>query len=106
MGKPVNIYELAENLIRLKGFRPNEDIEIQITGLRPGEKLYEEVLMDEEGLEKTANEKIFIGSPIKMDDDKFMEQIDALIKEAYKNGTQIKEITEEVCGTYTITDND
>ena len=106
MGKPVNIYELAENLIRLKGFRPNEDIEIQITGLRPGEKLYEEVLMDEEGLEKTANEKIFIGSPIKMDDDKFMEQIDALIKEAYKNGTQIKEMTEEVCGTYTITDND
>jgi FlaA1/EpsC-like NDP-sugar epimerase len=106
MGKPVNIYELAENLIRLKGFRPNEDIEIQITGLRPGEKLYEEVLMDEEGLEKTANEKIFIGSPIKMDDAEFMKQLDALIKEAYKNGTHIKEMTEEVCGTYTITDND
>ena len=105
MGKPVNIYELAENLIKMKGFRPNEDIDIEIVGLRPGEKLYEEVLMDEEGLEKTSNQMIYVGKPMKIDDDKFMEQLDNLIQEAQKNGNKIKELTEEVCGTYTITDN-
>ena len=105
MGKPVNIYELAENLIRMKGFTPNEDIDIEIVGLRPGEKLYEEVLMDEEGLERTANDLIYVGKPMAIDDDKFMKQLDDLISEAYKNGRQIKELTERVCGTYTITDN-
>lgn len=63
MGEPVSIYKLAEDLIRLSGFEPNEDIDIEIVGLRPGEKLYEELLMDEEGLTKTNNEKIFIGKP-------------------------------------------
>lgn len=63
MGEPVSIYKLAEDLIRLSGFSPNEDIEIEIVGLRPGEKLYEELLLDEEGLTKTNNEKIFIGKP-------------------------------------------
>ena len=106
MGKPVNIYELAENLIRMKGFTPNEDIDIEIVGLRPGEKLYEEVLMDEEGLNKTSNNMIYVGKPMKIDDEKFMDQLDNLIAEANKNGRHIKELTEEVCGTYTITDND
>ena len=106
MGEPVKIYELAENLIRMKGFRPHEDIEIEIVGLRPGEKLYEEVLMDEEGLDKTANDKIYVGKPMEIDDEAFLKQLDELIAEAEKNGRQIKELTEKVCGTYTITDND
>ena len=63
MGEPVKIYDLAENLIKLSGFEPNKDIKIEVTGLRPGEKLYEELLMDEEGLKNTAHEKIFIGKP-------------------------------------------
>ena len=105
MGEPVKIYELAENLIRMKGFTPNEDIDIEIIGLRPGEKLYEEVLMDEEGLEKTANDMIHVAKPMKINDDEFMDQLDNLIKVAQTNGTQIKELVEEVCGTYKITDN-
>lgn len=106
MGEPVRIYDLAENLIRSRGLVPHEDIEIEIVGLRPGEKLYEEVLMSEEGLNSTANHKIFIGKPIEMDDEKFLHDLDDLIAEAEKNGTKIKEKTEEVCGTYTITDNE
>ena len=105
MGKPVNIYDLAENLIKMKGFIPNKDINIEIIGLRPGEKLYEEVLMDEEGMDRTANNMIYVGHPMEIDDDKFMEQLDRLIEEAKLNGNRIKELTEEVCGTYTITDN-
>ena len=105
MGKPVNIYELAENLIKMKGFTPNKDIDIEIIGLRPGEKLYEELLMDEEGMDRTANNMIYVGLPMEIDDDKFMEQLDRLIEEAKLNGNRIKELTEEVCGTYTITDN-
>ena len=105
MGNPVKIYDLAENLIRMKGFRPHEDIEIEIVGLRPGEKLYEEVLMDEEGLDRTANDMIYVGRPIQMDEDRFLSSLDKLIEEAYKNGRRIKELTEDVCGTYTITDN-
>ena len=105
MGKPVNIYELAENLIKMKGFTPHQDIDIEIIGLRPGEKLYEEVLMDEEGMDRTANNMIYVGRPMDIDDEEFMKQLDALIKEAMLNGNHIKELTEEVCGTYTITDN-
>lgn len=105
MGKPVRIYELAENLIKMKGYRPNEDMKIEIVGLRPGEKLYEEVLMDEEGLDKTENNMIFIGKPLKLDNEKFLLDLDDLISEALKNGNHIKEMTEEICGTYTITDN-
>lgn len=105
MGKPVRIYELAENLIRLKGYKPNEDIDIEIVGLRPGEKLYEEVLMDEEGLDKTENDMIFIGKPLKFDREVFMTNLNELIDESLKNGKRIKECTEKVCTTYTITDN-
>ena len=105
MGKPVRIYELAENLIRLKGFRPDVDIKIEIVGLRPGEKLYEEILMDEEGLDKTANKMIYIGKPLKIDEEKFLDKLDELIKASFENGRNIKELTEKVCDTYTITDN-
>ena len=105
MGKPVIIYELAENLIRLRGFKPNVDIKIDVIGLRPGEKLYEEILMDEEGLDKTDNKMIYIGKPLKIDEEKFLDKLDNLIKASFENGMQIKELTEEVCDTYTITDN-
>lgn len=105
MGKPVRIYELAENLIRLRGFKPNVDIKIEVIGLRPGEKLYEEILMDEEGLDKTDNKMIYIGKPLKIDEEKFLDKLDNLIKVSFENGMQIKELTEEVCDTYTITDN-
>lgn len=105
MGKPVRIYELAENLIRMKGLKPNVDIMIEVVGLRPGEKLYEELLMDEEGLDKTANKMIYIGKPLKIDDETFLQKLQMLIDEAMKNGRGIKELTEEVCDTYTITDN-
>lgn len=100
MGKPVKIYELAENLIRMKGYKPNEDILIEISGLRPGEKLYEELLMDEEGLTKTANEKIFVGHPIKMDEKRFFEELDKLIALSQTNGDNIQTALSEVCITY------
>ena len=106
MGKPVKIYDLAENLIRLQGFKPHEDIAIDIVGLRPGEKLYEEILMDEEGLSETENHLIHIGKPLVIDEDSFLHNLEDLIQESMKNGRQIKEKVEEVCGTYTITDNE
>ena len=93
MGKPVRIYELAENLIRLRGFKPNVDIKIEVIGLRPGEKLYEEILMDEEGLDKTDNKMIYIGKPLKIDEEKFLDKLDNLIKASFENGMQIKELT-------------
>lgn len=105
MGEQVKIYELAENLIRLQGMQPGKDIKIEIIGLRPGEKLYEEILMDEEGLDETDNEMIHIGKPLDIDEDRFMGRLQALIKASFDNGNHIKELTEEVCETYTITDN-
>ncbi len=100
MGKPVKIYELAENLIRMKGYKPNQDILIEISGLRPGEKLYEELLMDEEGLTKTANEKIFVGHPIAMDEEHFFEQLEELVQLSKTNGDEIQKAIAEVCTTY------
>ena len=104
MGKPVKIYDLAQKLIRYKGFEPNVDIKIKITGLRPGEKLYEEILMDEEGLKETPNKLIHIGQPLEIDKD-FLEKLDSLIKSAYENKDDIKEKVAKIVTTYKITDN-
>ena len=104
MGKPVKIYDLAENLIRMKGYKPNQDIMIEIVGLRPGEKLYEEILMDEEGLTKTANEMIFVGHPIRMDEEAFFERLNELIRTAQTNGDDIKRLTAQLCTTYKYTE--
>lgn len=104
MGKQVKIYDLAISLIKLKGYKPHTDIDIEIVGLRPGEKLYEEILMDEEGLEKTENKLIFIGKPIHLKED-FEESLDDLIQSACQNVSNIKELTESICETYTITEN-
>ena len=97
MGQPVNIMDLAENMIRLSGV---QGIEIIETGLRPGEKLYEELLMAEEGLRKTAHEKIFIGKPLEFDQEKFLKQLEQLKKEAYQDGNHIRESVKEIVETY------
>lgn len=105
MGKPVKIYDLAKKIIKYKGYEPNVDIKIEITGLRPGEKLYEEILMDEEGLKETPNKLIHIGKPIRFDSKKFEKNLDDLIKASYKNNDDIKEKLAKVVTTYKIDKN-
>lgn len=100
MGDPVKIDDMARNLIRLSGFVPDEDIKIVYTGLRPGEKLYEELLMKEEGMQETANELIFIGKPIEMDDEDFKEKLELLDRESRSESSRIKEIVAEIVPTY------
>lgn len=102
MGEPVRIYDLAENLVKLSGYTPGVDMEIKITGLRPGEKLYEERLMSEEGLQKTANGLISIAKPIELDEERFFYQLDDLYEEAYKETTHMKELVKELVPTYQI----
>ena len=104
MGKPVRIYNLAKKIIRYKGFRPGRDIKIKITGLRPGEKLYEEMLMDEEGLKETPNKLIHIGKPIEISKD-FQRNLDKLIESAEKNQADIKERTAAIVDTYKVAKN-
>ncbi len=106
MGKPVRIYDLAENIIRLSGYTPNVDIKIEIVGLRPGEKLYEELLMAEEGLEKTQHSKIFVGRPYVMEMDALEEKLVLLCSAVdSKDNEKIRDIMEEVVPTY-IRDNE
>ena len=100
MGEPVKIDTLARNLIRLSGYRPDEDIKIEYTGLRPGEKLYEEKLMAEEGLKRTENELIHIGMPIPFDINEFLVNLDELTDKAYANVGNIRELVEKVVVTY------
>lgn len=101
MGEPVKILTLAENLIRLSGFKPYEDIPIEFTGLRPGEKLYEEILLNKEGMKKTANKKIFIGKPIELDTEKFHEKLIELKKVALKNDKDgIDKLIAEIVPTF------
>ena len=105
MGAPVKIDDMARNLIRLSGYEPDVDIKIVYTGLRPGEKLYEELLMAEEGLRETTNKLIHIGNPIEMDDDHFLLQL-ARLETAYENeADNMKEIVEEIVPTYHQTQN-
>ncbi|MBR0431282.1 polysaccharide biosynthesis protein [Candidatus Saccharibacteria bacterium] len=99
MGKPVRIYDLAKKIIRYKGLEPGKDIKIVFTGLRPGEKLYEEMLMEEEGMKETPNKLIHIGRPIRIKNT-FLEDLDDLIKVASKNGDEIKEYTAKMVSTY------
>lgn len=100
MGKPVKIADLATNLIKLSGYRPGEDIEIKYTGLRPGEKMYEELLMSEEGLKKTANSMIFIGKPIEFDEEEFEKQLKQLISAAKEESGDIRVKIREIVPTY------
>lgn len=100
MGEPVRIDDLARNLIRLSGFTPDEDIEIRYTGLRPGEKLFEEMLMDEEGLRETANKLIHIGQPIRISEERFLEQLAQLETACEQNSPQIRALIARIVPTY------
>ena len=102
MGAPVKIDELARNLIKLSGHKPDEDIQIVYTGLRPGEKLYEEKLMAEEGMKKTENELIHIGNPIPFDTDEFLTQLKALMDAAYENDDAICRKVSQMVPTYRV----
>lgn len=100
MGEPVKIADLARNLILLSGHKPNEDIKIEFTGLRPGEKLYEEMLMAEEGMQDTSNKLIHIGKPIKMDEEHFLMQLENLKKYVVQEPEDIKKWVQEIVPTY------
>jgi FlaA1/EpsC-like NDP-sugar epimerase len=100
MGAPVKIDDLARNLIKLSGFKPDVDIPIVYTGLRPGEKLYEEKLMAEEGLQTTPNELIHIGNPIPFDMDAFLVQLRHLMEAAYENSQDMVQIVADIVTTY------
>ncbi|MBQ9902270.1 MAG: polysaccharide biosynthesis protein [Clostridia bacterium] len=100
MGSPVKIDTLARNLIKQAGYKPDVDIKIEYTGLRPGEKLFEEKLMAEEGLKKTQNDLIFIGSPIPFDANRFLSGLDKLMNASYSNKENIREMVEEMVTTY------
>ena len=100
MGEPVKILDLAENLIRLSGYRVGEDIKIEFTGLRPGEKLYEELLMDEEGMKETANKLIHVGKPIEIDEMEFFQQLKRLKEESKNESRDIRPLIKEIVPTY------
>lgn len=100
MGEPVKIVDLAKNLIKLSGYRPDEDIKIEYTGLRPGEKLYEEMLMAEEGLQDTENALIHIGQPIDFDEEEFWKQLESLKGHAADDDDGIKKVVCQIVSTY------
>ena len=103
MGEPVKIYDLAESLIKFSGLVPNKDIKIEITGLRPGEKLYEEILMNEEGLEKTSHDKIFVAEPIHLTVDEIedkLKKLQLLLDKQEVDLAEVKSIMKEVVPTF------
>ena len=100
MGQPVKILTLAENLIKLSGFTPYKDIQIEFTGLRPGEKLYEELLMSEEGLKDTENSLIHIGKPIEIDEDFLLKTIEEMRSTMYDESANIRELVKKIVPTY------
>ena len=102
MGEPVKILDLAKNLIRLSGYKVDDDIKIEFTGLRPGEKLYEELLMNEEGLQDTENKMIHIGKPIELDEMKFFAQLKNLQEQSKNESDDIRELIKEMVPTYVI----
>ena len=100
MGQPVRIYDLAKKMINLSGLRPNKDIKIEFVGLRPGEKLYEELLMNEEGLQKTNHNKIFVGQPLDLSLEKLEEMLNKLEEAIFLDGQRLKEVVSEIVPTY------
>ena len=102
MGEPVKIVDLTRNLILLSGHKPDEDFQIVFTGLRPGEKLYEEMLMKEEGMQETANKLIHIGKPIQMDEEKFLKQLEEIKEHVVEEPDDIREWVQKMVPTYSI----
>ena len=100
MGEPVRIDDMARTLIRLSGYEPDVDIPIVYTGLRPGEKMFEECLKEEEGLQKTANDRIFIGKPLEYDDEKFFADLVRLKEVAYQEGSDMKREVKAIVPSY------
>ena len=105
MGKPVKILDMAENMIRLSGYTPYVDIDIKFIGLRPGEKKFEELLMDEEGLEKTENNLIYIGKPIVFDEEPFWKEIETLESVMYDDEIDLRTMVKNIVPTYRIPNN-
>lgn len=102
MGEPVRILDLAKNLILLSGHKPGEDIRITFSGLRPGEKLYEEMLMEEEGMQETANKLIHIGKPIQFDEDEFLQRLEMLRDYVTQEPDDIRKVVQQIVPTYMI----
>ena len=100
MGEPMKILDLAKNMIKLSGYRVDEDIKIEFTGLRPGEKMYEELLMREEGLKETANRMIYIGRPIEYDDELFERQLERLQQASVNESQDIRTLVQEIVPGY------
>ena len=100
MGEPVKILDLAKNLIRLSGYKVDEDIKIEFTGLRPGEKLYEELLMEEEGMKETDNRLIHIGKPIELDEEQLFVQLNQLKRAVSEECGNTKELIQQIVPTY------
>lgn len=100
MGEPMKVLDLAKNMIKLSGYRVDEDIKIEFTGLRPGEKMYEELLLNEEGLKETANKMIYIGKPIEFDTERFQLQLEELEKASNEESDHIRELIKELVPTY------
>jgi FlaA1/EpsC-like NDP-sugar epimerase len=100
MGTPVKIDDLARNMIRLSGLKPDEDIQVIYTGLRPGEKLFEERLMDEEGMTKTSNQLINIGRPIPFNENEFLRNLPGLVSAAYEDRKDIRDNIQDMVDTY------
>jgi FlaA1/EpsC-like NDP-sugar epimerase len=96
----MKILDLATNLIKLSGYRAGEDIKIEYTGLRPGEKMYEELLMNEEGLRETANRMIFIGKPLRFDHGEFARQLEILREASADENRDIREVIKDIVPTY------
>ena len=102
MGEPVKILDLARNMIRLSGLREGEDIEIRFTGLRPGEKLYEELLMEEEGMQKTPNKKIFVGKPIDVDEKQLYEELELMKEAVGVESKDLRKMVKTIVPTYVL----
>ena len=100
MGEPVKIDDMARNLIKLSGYEPDVDIPVVYTGLRPGEKMYEECLREEEGLQKTANNLIFIGKPLAFDETEFFERLKELKQTAYEDNPEMKAVVKQIVPSY------
>ena len=106
MGEPVKIADLARNLIRLSGYTLGVDMDIKYTGLRPGEKLYEELLIEDEGLQKTANDLIYIGEPLEFDEVHFLSELKKLEEAAINEDEKVKELVARIVTTYHIRPED